>query len=135
MDQINTSTNENINPTNSEILNSPVNLPTNLPTKPVSRYPSPVWIIAAVIIILIGIFIATSIIIRSKPTTTIIMVTPTPVMLAPTPVRATNPIATSSAFLELEAKVTDLSNTLNKLNLNDSNLYPPVLDLSLGFSN
>jgi hypothetical protein len=112
------------------------------PTNPQGQIPvrskpnlTPVWIAVGVLVIVAAIFGATMVIVNSKPTTTVIIVTPTPVLVTPTPMRAVNPVATTSAFLELEKNVSDLSSGLNRLNLNDTNLYPPVLDLSLGFSN
>jgi hypothetical protein len=64
-----------------------------------------------------------------------------PVTMQPTPTptetsvnKLVNPIATSSAFIELENSVASLSAKINSYNANDPSLSPPVIDLSLGFS-
>lgn len=61
-------------------------------------------------------------------------VSPTP---TPTPVitRALSGVATTSAFLDLEASVASLSASLSTTNLDDTSIAPPTIDLSLGFSN
>ncbi|KKR86477.1 hypothetical protein A2875_04160 [Candidatus Gottesmanbacteria bacterium RIFCSPHIGHO2_01_FULL_46_14] len=68
----------------------------------------------------------------SKPGQTIVAPTPmsTP---TPTPSRQLSAIATSSAFLSLEAGVTSLSGHIQNFVTEDPSLSPPVLDLPLGF--
>lgn len=56
---------------------------------------------------------------------------------SPTPIetRKLSAIATSSAFLSLDKAVSDLITTVNGVNLDDTAVSPPVVELSLGFSN
>jgi len=61
---------------------------------------------------------------------------PTPTAVpTPTPLRATAPYATQSAFVAFEKEVTDLPELIQKVNIDDQTIAPPVLDLPLGFSN
>lgn len=52
---------------------------------------------------------------------------------SPTPIRPETEIATTSAFLDLNQRVSDLKAKINEYNPNDQSLTPPVLDLPLGF--
>jgi len=68
-----------------------------------------------------------------KPDKTQPAVTPTPV--AEPSIATTQPlsgIATSSAFMALEQSVASLSSAINALNVSDTTLNPPALDLPLG---
>lgn len=61
--------------------------------------------------------------------------TPTPT-LTPTPIkRVTVPLATQSAYLNLVAGAASLSSSINTLQVNDTTLSPPTIELSLGFPN
>lgn len=61
--------------------------------------------------------------------------TPTPT-LTPTPIkRVTIPLATQSAYLNLVAGAASLSSSINTLQINDTTLSPPTIELSLGFPN
>ncbi|OGG01809.1 hypothetical protein A2Z33_00930 [Candidatus Gottesmanbacteria bacterium RBG_16_52_11] len=59
---------------------------------------------------------------------------PTGIPVTPTPVREINPIATTSAFLDLESAVNQLTGAVSSYSPQDSAAAPPVLDLPLGFS-
>ncbi|MFZ2024987.1 MAG: hypothetical protein WAV51_01725 [Microgenomates group bacterium] len=68
---------------------------------------------------------------KTKPTTT--SITPTPI--AEPSISTTQPlssIATTSAFLTIESSVASLSSAINTLNVSDTTLNPPTLDLPLG---
>lgn len=56
--------------------------------------------------------------------------TPTP---TPTPVREFSAVASQSAFLDFTQEVASLSSSIQNLNVYDSALAPPVLNLELGF--
>jgi hypothetical protein len=55
--------------------------------------------------------------------------------IAPITNQGNNPIATTSAFLQIEASVASLSARIAEYNPTDPQIAPPVLDLPLGFSN
>ncbi len=60
--------------------------------------------------------------------------TPTPTTAPlPTPIQPEIPLATGSAYLELNQAVQDTKTAINSYNTNDPGLSPPVLDLPLGF--
>lgn len=59
---------------------------------------------------------------------------PTPTQIPPASQRQINPIATTSAYMDLEKGIKDLSESVNGFNAQNSSLVPPVLDLPLGFS-
>lgn len=52
----------------------------------------------------------------------------------PTPIRTPSKLATDSGLLSLETAVASLSAVVANVTLSDPSLAPPVLDLSLGFS-
>lgn len=63
--------------------------------------------------------------------------TPTPTD-TPTPTLKTKPViplATQSAYLELKSSVASLSAFVNSMNISDTTLTPPTIELPLGFTN
>lgn len=68
---------------------------------------------------------------KPKPTQTVITPTPTaePSMATTQPLSA---IASSSAFMNIETSVASLSTAIGSLNVSDTTLNPPTLDLPLG---
>lgn len=58
--------------------------------------------------------------------------TPTPAA-TPTPIREMSSVASESAFILFTESVASLSASIQKVNIYDSTLTPPVLDLPLGF--
>lgn len=58
--------------------------------------------------------------------------TPTPAA-TPTPIRELSAVASQSAFILFTESVASLSASIQKVNIYDSTLTPPVLDLPLGF--
>jgi len=68
-----------------------------------------------------------------KPKVTQIAATPTPTAEPTLSTRQPlSGIATSSAFVSLESSVASLSAAINALNVSDTTLNPPTLDLPLG---
>lgn len=83
--------------------------------------------------ILISAAIARSILNQKAP---VIAPTPTPtITVTPTPMRHVAAAATMSAFIDFEAGLSSLSATLGAVEITDSNLTPPTVELPLGFSN
>lgn len=108
----------------------PKNLEWPAATPSPSQPRTPVWAIAATVV-LVGtlaiIFVVAS---QRKPApivTEVASPTPTP---SPTPVRTPSILATQSAFLNLQASVSSLSALLDAAD-QDSTLTPPVVDLKL----
>jgi len=60
--------------------------------------------------------------------------TPTPTQVTSANQLGTNPIATTSAFMQMEQSVASLSSTIASNTPVDQTVAPPVLDLPLGFS-
>lgn len=90
-------------------------------------------ILAAVIVIVIGILIALFFAMQKpslRPTGVTITPTAAP---TPTPTRVLSPLATQSAFLAVEEAVSSLSATLQATQIQDPSLTPPTLTLPLGF--
>ena len=94
-----------------------------------------ILVIATLILIILLSFIFIFSLLKPKPPAVIPAVTPTPVISTPSPMRQQNPVATTSAFMDLDKNLSDLSKEINNLSVQDTNLYPPVIDLQLGFSN
>lgn len=67
---------------------------------------------------------------KAPPARHVAATTPTP---TPTPVREFSPVASQSAFIDFSLAVASLSASVQNLNVYDSALAPPVLDLELGF--
>ncbi len=68
-----------------------------------------------------------------KPTETQPAATPTPVAEPSiTTMQPLSAVATTSAFIALENSVASLSSAINALNVSDTTLNPPTLDLPLG---
>ena len=68
-----------------------------------------------------------------KPITTLVDTQPTPT--AEPTISTAQPlssIATSSAFMTIESSIASLSAAINALNVSDTTLNPPTLDLPLG---
>lgn len=71
--------------------------------------------------------------VKKTPAATVVNATPTPT--ATPSISTTQPlsgIATTSAFVNLESTVASLSSAINALNVSDTTLNPPTLDLPLG---
>lgn len=104
-----------------------------LPTRKSNPY---LWLVALVVVIL---GISFLLIFRQQqtqrqeaqgqPTPTL---TPTP---SPTPYRTPSALASQSAFLNLDVSLASFSANLGRFPAADPQLVPPVLDLTLGFSN
>lgn len=95
------------------------------------RYKVPFVIAAIVILIsLISILFAAGNKPKPVPPPQVIQTTPTP---TPTPIRELSPLATQSAFMNFEKSVASLSSSIQRVNIYDNALQPPVLDLELGF--
>ncbi len=94
---------------------------------------SHVWMAAflAMTVIAAGIYFIRQKVMEQAPVPT--KPTPTTVYLSPTPVRDPNPIATSSAFILLQTRLSELSKSINQYKIVDSSILPPPLDLDLGF--
>jgi hypothetical protein len=93
-----------------------------------------VFYIAGLVILFIVVLILTGIILKRRT------VTPPPVIIVPstpTPTaqvdNSVDPIATTSAFINLETEYSSLSASLNQYETTDPVVVPPVLDLTLGF--
>ena len=86
-----------------------------------------------IILILIG--LSGSLFMVTKGKTTTLVPTPTE---TPTPTPKVKPVvsmATESAYLELIQGVASLSAHINALEVSDSTLIPPTIELQLGFTN
>jgi hypothetical protein len=92
------------------------------------------WMVAFFTLLILALGAIAYITVNVKPERQIVIVTPTPPASIPTSIRQPNPIASSSAFLLVESRLVDLTANLNRFNIADSGLYPPVLDLPLGFT-
>jgi hypothetical protein len=87
-----------------------------------------------VLMILIGVVGGTYTLLQ-KPKEEVVVPTPTQIP-TPTPVgKVKLPLATTSAFLEISASVASLSSSLSALQINDTTLVPPQVELPLGFAN
>lgn len=115
-----------------ETVSAPVNpIPSTIPKKGISlRTGIIVIIILLIISIIVGYFVSKGFYSNEQTSENpIVNITPT------TSVNTTiNPIATSSAFLQMETSIASLSSRLSGFNPIDSQIVPPVLDLPLGFS-
>ena len=116
---------------------SPPNMPQTVPPPPgPSATPIPpgllLALIGAVILILGGIIGLVAI----RPSRIVAVPTPTPSIptATPTPVRTFSPVASQSAFMNLETATASLSAQINAYNIQDQSLTPPVLVLPLGFT-
>lgn len=95
------------------------------------RYKVPVIIAAIIILIsLISMLFAAGNKTKPVPPRPVVQTTPTP---TPTPIRELSPLATQSAFMNFEKSVASLSSSIQRVNIFDNALQPPVLDLELGF--
>lgn len=106
--------------------------PTGIPAYPKKPFDMRFLLIGLIILALVGggIFALTRTPPQEAPAPT---ATPTP---SPTPVqRVKVPLATESAYLDLSQAVASLSASINNLQLNNTTLIPPTIELSLGFPN
>lgn len=101
-----------------------------MPKKP---FPMRYIFIGIIVLALVGGGVAAGVMLRPKEEAPAPTSTPTP---SPTPVqRVTVPLATQTAYTNLVAAAATLSASINKLQVNDTTLSPPVIELSLGFPN
>jgi len=100
----------------------------------IRRLKKPLIIIAIVFGVLLGSYLAFNTLNGRQQTP--VEPTPTPtVSPTPTPMRHMAPAATTSAFLKFDMSLATLSATLGSVQITDSTLTPPTVELPLGFSN
>lgn len=98
------------------------------------KYKKPLIIILIIIGVVLGAFLAFNAF--SNPQQTLATPTPTPTLtVTPTPMRHMAPAATTSAYLKFEMSLASLSGTLEAVQITDSTLTPPTVELPLGFPN
>lgn len=100
----------------------------------IARYKKPLIITLIILGVIVGTLVAASTIGKQKPVST--APTPTPTATpSPTPMRHVALTATTSAFLSFNASLSTLSATLQGIQITDSTLTPPTIELPLGFAN